>query len=91
MSLATRRTGHVANLLVRFALASDETVLAGWAPRALIQCGVAYAEIWDILHGMYESQVRFIVLIYYSPPSLSFRLVSFLPSFLGFRSHPPVK
>jgi len=48
---------HVANLLVRFALASDKIVPAGWAPRTLIQCGVAYAEIWDILHGMYESQI----------------------------------
>jgi hypothetical protein len=57
MSFATPHTGHVANLLVRFALASDKALPAGWAPRTLIQCGVAYPEIWDILHGMYESQV----------------------------------
>jgi hypothetical protein len=72
MLLATRRTGHVADLLARFALASDKAVPAGWAPRALVQCRVAYAEIWDILHGIYESQIRFIVLIYHPPPSLSF-------------------
>jgi hypothetical protein len=89
MSLATRRTGHVANLLVRFALASDEAVPAGWTPQAPIQCVVAYAKIWDILHGMYESQARFIALIYLPSPPLSFRF--FLPSFFGFRSHPPVK
>lgn len=59
MSSTTRRAGHVANLLVRFALGSDKVVPAGWAPRTLVQCGVAYPEIWDILHGMYESQVIF--------------------------------
>ena len=68
MLFGTRRIGHVANLLVRFALASDKGVSAGWAPRTLVQCGVAYPEIWDILHGMYESQVKFILSIY---PSLS--------------------
>jgi len=77
MTFATRRTGHVANLLVRFALASDKVVPAGWAPRALTQCGVAYPEIWDILHGMYESQVKFILFIY---PFLSSRFVFFYHS-----------
>ena len=80
-------TGHVANLLVRFALASDKVVPVGWAPRTLIQCGVAYAEIWDILHGMYESQVTFIPL---QPPLFSFRSISPL-SFFEFGSQLPVK
>lgn len=31
----------------------------GWAPRILVQCGVPHPEVWDILHEMYESQVRF--------------------------------
>lgn len=52
-----RCIGHIANLLVRFALANGKAVPSGWAPRTLIQCGVVYPEIWDILHGMYESQV----------------------------------
>lgn len=86
MPSATRYIGHVANLLVRFALASDKVVPAGWAPRTLIQCGVAYPEIWDILHGMYESQVAF-----HSsplpPPFLSFSFVSFL----GVGPRPSVK
>ena len=78
MSLATRHTGHVANLLVRFALASDKVIPAGWAPRTLIQCGVAYPEIWDILHGMYESQVPFTLLVYRT----SFSFISFLFSII---------
>jgi len=85
MSFATRRAGHVANLLVRFALASDKGVSAGWAPRVLVQCGVAYPEIWDILHGMYESQVTFILPVY--PLSFTWRP----PSFFGFGFHPSVK
>ena len=86
MSPATRHIGHVANLLVYFALASDEVVPAGWAPRTLTQYGVVYLEIWDILHGMYESQVRFIVLTHHP-------LISFLCFFTtpGFRSHSSVK
>ena len=75
MSFGTRRTGHVANLLVRFALANDKVVPAGWAPRTLIQCGVAYPEIWDILHGMYESQVTFIPPSP-PPPPLALHIVS---------------
>lgn len=54
--------GHIATLLVRFSLSHKGAVPAGWAPRILVQCGVAYPEIWDIIHGMYESQVCFIVL-----------------------------
>lgn len=23
----------------------------------MVQCGVPYSELWDILHGMYESQI----------------------------------
>ncbi|CAL1695590.1 unnamed protein product [Somion occarium] len=48
---------HVASLLVRFALANKSVVLFGWAPRILVQCGVPHAEVWDILHEMYESQI----------------------------------
>lgn len=49
--------GHVASLLVRFMLANKGAVPYGWAPRILIQCGVPYADVWYILHDMYESQV----------------------------------
>ncbi|KAI0670007.1 nucleoporin [Trametes maxima] len=48
---------HVASLLVRFALAHKGDLPFGWAPRILVQCGVSYPEVWDILHEMYESQV----------------------------------
>ncbi|KAI0082270.1 nucleoporin [Panus rudis PR-1116 ss-1] len=48
---------HVASLLVRFALANKAVVPFGWAPRILVQCGVPHAEVWDILHEMYESQI----------------------------------
>ena len=49
---------HIASLLVRFALAHKGELPYGWAPRILTQCGVPYPEVWDILHEMYESQVR---------------------------------
>ncbi|KAK7694765.1 hypothetical protein QCA50_001953 [Cerrena zonata] len=48
---------HVSSLLVRFALANKDTVPYGWAPRILVRCGVPHAEVWDILHEMYESQI----------------------------------
>ncbi|KAH8099410.1 nucleoporin [Cristinia sonorae] len=48
---------HIASLLVRFMLANKGSVPHGWAPRILVQCGVAYADVWDILHDMYESQI----------------------------------
>ncbi|KDQ63476.1 hypothetical protein JAAARDRAFT_695291 [Jaapia argillacea MUCL 33604] len=48
---------HISSLLVRFGLANKGTVAHGWAPRVLVQCGVAYSEIWDIFHEMYESQI----------------------------------
>ncbi|KJA29400.1 hypothetical protein HYPSUDRAFT_32851 [Hypholoma sublateritium FD-334 SS-4] len=47
----------IAALLVRFMLANKNTLPAGWASRILIQCGVRFAEIWDIFNEMYESQV----------------------------------
>jgi nuclear pore complex protein Nup155 len=49
--------GFVATLLVRFTLANKDTLTPGWAARVLIQCGVRFAEIWDVFHEMYESQV----------------------------------
>ncbi|KAF5355937.1 hypothetical protein D9756_004133 [Leucocoprinus leucothites] len=48
---------HIATLLVRFMLAHKTELPHGWAPRILIQCGVSFIEIWDVLHEMYESQV----------------------------------
>lgn len=53
--------GHIASLLVRFALAHKGELPYGWAPRILTQCGVPFPEVWDILHEMYESQVCAIV------------------------------
>ncbi|KAI0348539.1 nucleoporin [Trametopsis cervina] len=48
---------HVASLLVRFGLAHKGLLPYGWAPRILVQCGVPYAEVWDVFHEMYESQI----------------------------------
>lgn len=48
---------HVASLLVRFSLAHKGELPYGWAPRILVQCGVPYPDVWDILYEMYESQV----------------------------------
>lgn len=50
--------GFIASLLVRFMLANKNLLPAGWSSRVLIQCGVRFAEIWDIFNEMYESQVR---------------------------------
>ncbi|KAI0094802.1 nucleoporin [Irpex rosettiformis] len=48
---------HIASLLVRFGLANKDILPYGWSPRILVQCSVPYAEIWDVLHEMYESQI----------------------------------
>jgi len=48
---------HIALLLVRFHLGHTDVVPTGWVPRILIQCGVPYAETWDVLHQMYDSQI----------------------------------
>ncbi|KAJ3475958.1 hypothetical protein NLI96_g11485 [Meripilus lineatus] len=48
---------HIASLLVRFSLSHKGEIPYGWASRILIQCGVPYPEVWDILHEMYESQI----------------------------------
>ncbi|KIY65128.1 nucleoporin [Cylindrobasidium torrendii FP15055 ss-10] len=47
----------VAELLARFTLDHLDILPYGWTPRILIQCGVPYFEIWDILNGMYESHI----------------------------------
>lgn len=52
-------SGYVAMLLVSFSLRNREQLPKGWAPRVLVQCGVPHAEIWDVLHDMYESHVGF--------------------------------
>ena len=56
--LTENTSGHIASLLVRYSLANKGDLPFGWAPRILVQCGVPYPEIWDILYEMYESQVR---------------------------------
>ncbi|KAF8846309.1 nucleoporin [Paxillus ammoniavirescens] len=48
---------HIATLLVTFSLRNKSQLPKGWAPRILVQCGVPHAEIWDVLHEMYESHV----------------------------------
>ena len=53
----TSFVGHIASLLVRFSLANKNVLPYGWSPRILVQCGVPYAEVWDVFHEMYESQV----------------------------------
>ncbi|KAH7913029.1 nucleoporin [Hygrophoropsis aurantiaca] len=47
---------HVARKLVMFALAHRAHLPSGWVPRVLVQCGVPYTEVWDLLHAMYDSQ-----------------------------------
>lgn len=49
-------------LLISFSLRNRAQLPKGWAPRVLVQCGVPYAEIWDVLHDMYESHVRSLIL-----------------------------
>ncbi|KAN0100556.1 Non-repetitive/WGA-negative nucleoporin C-terminal domain containing protein [Tylopilus felleus] len=48
---------YIATLLISFSLRNRAQLPKGWAPRVLIQCGVPHAEIWDVLHDMYESHV----------------------------------
>ncbi|KAJ6575033.1 nucleoporin [Mycena capillaripes] len=48
---------HIATLLVKFSLANKGALPFGWAPRILVQCGVPFPEVWDVLHEMYESHV----------------------------------
>jgi hypothetical protein len=48
----------LARLLVEFQLANADVAPPGWAVRVLARCGIAYMEIWDVFHKMYESQVR---------------------------------
>jgi len=48
---------YIASLIVRFLLANKTVLPTGWAARLLIQCGVQFAEIWDVFNEMYESQV----------------------------------
>ena len=50
-------TGELARLLVEFQLAHADVAPPGWAVRVLARCGIAYMEIWDVFHQMYESQV----------------------------------
>ena len=50
-------TGELARLLVEFQLANADVAPPGWAVRVLARCGIAYMEIWDVFHQMYESQV----------------------------------
>ncbi|KAH7928555.1 nucleoporin [Leucogyrophana mollusca] len=47
---------HVAKKLVTFALDNKAHLPSGWVPRVLVQCGVPYSEVWDLLHAMYDSQ-----------------------------------
>ena len=49
--------GYLARLLVEFQLANADVAPPGWAVRVLARCGIAYMEIWDVFHHMYESQV----------------------------------
>ena len=53
----TSLAGHIASLLVRFALANKGAIPHGWGPRVLVQCGVPHPEVWDLFNEMYESQV----------------------------------
>jgi hypothetical protein len=59
LGLSTHNTipEYIASLLVKFALKNRTQLPNGWTPRVLVQCGVPYADVWDVLHEMYESQV----------------------------------
>ncbi|KAF9568469.1 nucleoporin [Agrocybe pediades] len=48
---------HITTLLVQFLLENRQILPAGWAARVLVQCGVRFSEIWDLLNEMYESHV----------------------------------
>ncbi|KAL1748480.1 Non-repetitive/WGA-negative nucleoporin C-terminal-domain-containing protein [Schizophyllum fasciatum] len=47
----------VAQLLVRFRLNHKGQLEDGWPVRLLVECNVPYAEVWDLFHEMYESQI----------------------------------
>jgi len=47
----------VSTLVVKFSLSNKGVRPQGWAPRLFRECGVSYAEIWDVFHEMYEAQV----------------------------------
>jgi len=49
--------GFVAQLLAEFQLSNAKTLPPGWSARILVGCGVPHAEVWDVLHQMYECQV----------------------------------
>lgn len=57
-SLILQYTGYISGLIVRFTLSHKDQLSHGWAPRILVQCGVPFKEVWDVLHEMYESQVH---------------------------------
>ncbi|TRM60230.1 Non-repetitive/WGA-negative nucleoporin C-terminal-domain-containing protein [Schizophyllum amplum] len=47
----------IAHLLVRFRLNHKGQIDDGWPARILVDCNVPYAEVWDLFHEMYESQI----------------------------------
>lgn len=51
-------SGYVSQLVVGFALANKANVESGWVSNLFEQCNVPHVEIWEVLHTMYESQVR---------------------------------
>lgn len=44
-------------------LANKNDVPSGWVSRLLVQSNVPFVEIWEVLHNMYESQVRHFALL----------------------------
>ncbi|EGO04780.1 hypothetical protein SERLA73DRAFT_164639 [Serpula lacrymans var. lacrymans S7.3] len=55
--LLCEHLGHISKLIVQFFLVRRGDLPTGWAARVLVQCGVPYSEIWDVLHEMYESHI----------------------------------
>ncbi|KAI6047699.1 nucleoporin [Pisolithus marmoratus] len=48
---------HIASSLMRFSLKHLARLPKGWTPRVLVQCGVPYSEVWEVLREMYESHI----------------------------------
>ena len=44
-------------LLVGYQLEHLDVVQPDWVPRTLVRAGVPFAEIWDVLHQLYDSHV----------------------------------